>query len=295
MVTLLFSTPVFSEKMVIDSDQQLGFVHSLMEKGNYEHAVYELERFIYFFPESPDIPKAHYLTGVCHFERRDYDKARVVFFDFIDAYPDSASKGKVLFLIGESYYLQGVYSEASYYFHQVLEKNATEAVSDSAAYRLGWVRLQHNEWDEASRYFANVTERSPLYADAQELEQRSVEGASLPYKSPQKAGVMAGLLPGLGHAYVGRYKDATVALLLNGLFTWAAVEAFREDHYVLGGMLGFLELGWYSGNIYSAVNVTHKHNRRLQEEFRSGFPEQVSMGFFSRAEGEVGFGLNYGF
>jgi hypothetical protein len=133
---------------------------------------------------------------------------------------------------------------------------------------------------------------SPLYATSQELAIRSQEGERLPYKSPSTAGVLAGVLPGSGHLYCDRYKDGVVAFLLNGLFTWAAIEAFDNDHEVLGGILGFLELGWYSGNIYSAVNSAHKHNRALKDNYLKSLPE---LNFFSTSERSFGLSLRMTF
>jgi hypothetical protein len=35
----------------------------------------------------------------------------------------------------------------------------------------------------------------------------------------------------------------------------------------VGGILTFFELGWYSGNIYSAVSSAHKYNRERKKEY----------------------------
>jgi hypothetical protein len=52
------------------------------------------------------------------------------------------------------------------------------------------------------------------------------KGEELPEKNPVYAGTLA-IVPGLGHAYVPRYRDAIVSFLVNGLFIWAAVQAFH--------------------------------------------------------------------
>jgi tetratricopeptide (TPR) repeat protein len=181
--------------------------------------------------------------------------------------------GKALFLVGESYYRQGVYEEATLYFRKVHETYAQPELRDAALYRLGWSHMQSLQWQEAGDVFRGVDRMSPLYASAQELAIKSFEGERLPYKSPSAAGVLAAVLPGSGHVYCERYKDGVVAFLLNGLFIWATIEAFENDHEVLGGVLAFLELGWYSGNIYSAVNSAHKHNRALKNDYLKSLPE----------------------
>ncbi|MEE9610697.1 MAG: hypothetical protein V3W19_05565, partial [Desulfatiglandales bacterium] len=87
------------------------------------------------------------------------------------------------------------------------------------------------------------------------------------------------------HVYSNRYKDGLAAFLLNGLFILAAVEAFDEDLNVLGGMLIFLELGWYTGNIYSAVNTAHKYNRKARNDFRRSLPDRLNLNLFTTRDG----------
>ena len=70
-----------------------------------------------------------------------------------------------------------------------------------------------------------------------------------------------------GHLYSERYRDAAVAFVLNGAFIWGMVEAFQHKNYAVGGILTFFELGWYSGNIYSAVSSAHKYNRNKKKEY----------------------------
>ena len=70
----------------------------------------------------------------------------------------------------------------------------------------------------------------------------------LPKKTPGTAGILAAVIPGAGHLYTERQQDALVAFLLNGAFIWGAVELFRHDNYVAGGILTFFEFGWYGGN-----------------------------------------------
>ncbi len=89
----------------------------------------------------------------------------------------------------------------------------------------------------------------------------------LPKKSPAVAGSLAAILPGAGHLYTERPRDALVAFLLNGAFIVAAVELFRHDNYWAGGIVTFFEVGWYAGNIYSAVSSAHKYNKKVQDDY----------------------------
>lgn len=294
---LLFSgiPSVLAEELVIHSNEQLEYAHILMTEGAYDRALTELERFIHFFPEDQQVPLARYLIGVCYFKTKQYKKARDRFSRIFRSNPQGPFAGKALLMIGETYYEQGVPAEAEHYFMEVLSRYKTPELRNSAQYRLGWTRLVENRWQDASQAFKQVEKGSPLYESAKGLSDASVKGELLPQKDPVVAGVMAGLVPGLGHAYVSRYKDALVAFLLNGLFIWATVESFHQDHDVLGGILGFLEIGWYTGNIYSAVNVAHKWNRKVRTDFRKGLKDQFKLNLLTSDRGPAGLMLSFTF
>jgi len=286
---------VFSKSLTINSEQQLEYAHRLMDEGNYELTITELERFIHFFPENKQVPVARNLIGVCYLRMRKYEKARDKFSQIVRSNPNTPFARRALFLTGESYYEQGIPAEAEHYFFEVLKTDPPPEMRNAVRYRLGWTWMKEDRWKDASAAFEKVEKGSPLYSSARTLSEESLKGELLPRKDPVTAGVMAGLLPGLGHAYVSRYKDALVAFLLNGLFIWATVESFHQDQNVLGGILGFLEVGWYTGNIYSAVNVTHKWNRKVRDDFRKGLLDKMDFHLLSSGKEPVGLAVSFHF
>ena len=295
VAVLLVPRPALCGKIVIDADQQFAYARGFMEKGDYGQAITEFKRFTHFFPNDRRNALAHELIGLCYLEGGKFDDARGVFAKVYRADPDSPEAKKALFLAGESYYREGEYDKAENFFDEVLKRYPSSALKNKALYRLGWTRMQENRWREASRDFERVAPASPLFEKARRLSVESLKGEDLPYKDPTAAGVMAAVLPGLGHAYVSRYKDAVIALVLNGLFIWATVEAFNHDQNALGGILAFLEVGWYSGNIYSAVNVTHKWNRKVRDNFRKGLFDGIDLHLLSAGKMPAGLALTFRF
>lgn len=291
----VFPSQGLSSRITIDSEDQFTYAVHLMEKGDYERAIGEFERLVYFFPGDEKIPEARYRIGLCYFKNGEYERARKAAHELYGDHPESIIGGKALLLIAESYYVQDVLSEANHYYVLVLEHFGDSDLRDRALYRLGWSRMRTDQWREASRTFKGVEKESPLFPSAKDLSERSLEGEALPYKDPVTAGVMAGVLPGLGHLYCGRPKDGAVSFLLNGLFVWAAYEAFEEDHAVLGGILSFMELGWYSGNIYSAVNCAHKHNRAVRDTYRKNLMDRFDLSPFTSGNKDLGLALKFDF
>jgi len=295
LAILIVPQSVLSGQIVIDADQQFEYARGFMEKGDYGQAISEFKRFTHFFPDDRRTALAHELIGVCYLQGGKFDEARGVFAKVYRADPDSPEAKKALFLAGESYYKEGVYDKAEGFFDEVLKRYPSSTLRNKALYRLGWTRMQENRWREASREFERVEPESSLFEKARRLSVESLKGEDLPYKDPTTAGVMAAVLPGLGHAYVSRYKDAVIALVLNGLFIWATVEAFNHDQNALGGILAFLEVGWYSGNIFSAVNVTHKWNRKVRDDFRKGLFDNIDLHLLSSGKMPAGLALTFRF
>jgi outer membrane protein assembly factor BamD (BamD/ComL family) len=288
------ASPVLSDQVIINSDDQFDFAHSIMDDGDYARAVVEFERFIHFFPVDSRVPRARLFIGMCYLNDRRYEEAREIFYPFITSEQDSPLSAKAVFLMGESYYQQGISKEAEHYFVQVIEKYPDSDLKNAALYRLGWTRMRQNKWSEASAVFKTIKKDSLFYESSRELAAQSLDGEELLEKNPAYAGTLA-IVPGLGHVYVSRYRDAMVSFLVNGLFIWAAVQAFHSDQDVLGGILTFVELGFYTGNIYSAVNAAHKHNRKVQNDFRKSLQDTLDLNLFTAEKGRMGLALTFQF
>jgi TolA-binding protein len=288
LILTLPMTRTWAETVVIDSQKQFQLASEAMAKGEYQQAVYEFKRFLFFFPSDPETAKVYYLIGKCYLLEKNFAAARESLDQTYQTYTDSAVGGQALLLIGESYFQQGISKEAIYYFEKTIQEYAQPEIKNAAIYKLGWARMQAGQWQEASQTFQQVESGSPLFSSSQNLVRESLKAADLPSKNPTTAGVLAAVVPGLGHVYCNRYKDGLVAFALNGLFIYAAYEAFDHDQDTLGGMLCFLELGWYSGNIYSATNSAHKYNRAVRNEYRKNLYKQFNVNVFASPQGQMG-------
>ena len=269
------------KELIIKSEEQLSFARAYMEKGEFEKAITELERFMYFFPDDENIPLSHYLTGQCYLNLKKYSRARKVLEDLYKNHPGGKYGDRALFLIGESFYKEGMFHEAEICFTGLVREHPASDIKDRALFKLGWSQLSAEKWPEASETFKTVEKESPLYTPSVNIYKKLESGPGYREKDPLTAGVMAGIIPGLGHVYCSRYKDGATAFLLNGLFVWAAIEAFESDNEALGGIISILEAGWYAGNIYSAVNCAHKFNRKSKSDFIFRLNENAGLNILS--------------
>lgn len=93
----------------------------------------------------------------------------------------------------------------------------------------------------------------------------AIDGTRASRRSPVAAGVMSGVLPGAGHAYSGRWRDAVSAFAINAIFVSATVLAVRDEQWAVAGVLGGMEVLWYGGNVIGAVNSARRYNARAED------------------------------
>lgn len=83
--------------------------------------------------------------------------------------------------------------------------------------------------------------------------------------SVRTAQILNGVLPGAGYYYVGQKTTALTSLVINTLFTGAAVHFFLQGNIAAGVITASLELGWYIGGINGAGLAAKEYNERLYE------------------------------
>ncbi len=251
---------------IIDEKLQMDLADRFFQEGDYYRAITEYKAFLFFFPESPRAEEALWKIAGSYFQGGRWDGALSAAEDLLKRFPSSSWAPDALLLMGRSWAEKKDYSQARTFFRKVQEIVPGKPPAGEAQFQTARTYVSEERWKEAVAEFDKVDPASKLYPKA-EIYARGLERIDeLPRKSPAAAGVLAAVLPGAGHLYCERYRDAAIAFGLNGAFIWGMVEAFENKDYVVGGILTFFELGWYSGNIYSAVSGAHKYNRgRIRE------------------------------
>jgi tetratricopeptide (TPR) repeat protein len=255
-----------------------GFAESLYEEGDYFRAIGEYKRYIYLAPTDNQAEKATFRIAEGYFQAKRWPDAIVACNQFLSKYPASPRYFEMLYLKGRVEKLSGRYDEALRTFELIFIANAPN-YKDKALYQKALVMLERTDWRGAQDTLRQVPQGSPLFPAASVFA-AEIERKDLPYKSPATAGLLAAVLPGAGHLYAERPRDALVAFLLNGAFIWGALEFFQHDNYVAGGIFAFFELGWYTGNIYSAVSSVHKYNRNKENDLIQKLKDNFSLALY---------------
>jgi Tetratricopeptide repeat len=279
LVTPLWSQPLSSAASgdpLTDADQILRFADALFNDGDHFRAITEYKRFLFLYPTDARAGRVQLQVGLSYLRGQQWDDARQTFERIAEQHADAEIRAQAAYLIGETSFQQGRYAQAIADLRSVAERYGQTPVGERARYLLGWSYLRARQWLEASQTFATIDTTSPLFPSSRALAEAAREGEQLPRKSPALAGLMSAVIPGSGHVYTGRWRDGTIALLLNGAFLAAGIEAVSAGNEAAAGILFFFEAAWYSGAIYGAVNAAHKYNRDLEDRWLQGLERQHS-------------------
>lgn len=117
-----------------------------------------------------------------------------------------------------------------------------------------------HEADAALRRFP-PSEKLPRRADFEKLLEK---GAKSRPKSAWAAVGLSAVVPGLGKAYAGQWKDGLISLMFVGMNAWQAYRRFdREGADTFWGYVHVgLGAGFYLGNLYGSHKAARKFNAR---------------------------------
>lgn len=253
-------------ELVISSQMQYEYASKLFKDNDFHTAVVEFKRFLHFFPDSERVNQAEFNIAVCLFNLKKFHDAARAFNEIIIHNKDDAFTKEAVFYQSKSFMNIGNSGYAQIVLQNYL-KLANDTLTRDRIY-INLVQIQLSDTrnakidslDAAYEYLSKISESS---ADKYNVEQYSnliFKARHLEKKNPKTAGLMA-IVPGAGFLYCERYKDALMTFLLNAGLIAAAYTAYENDNEALAGVLGIVETGFYTGNIYGSISSAHKYNQ----------------------------------
>jgi tetratricopeptide (TPR) repeat protein len=248
----------------------LGFAGSLLEAGETYRAATEYMRVLnHFGDDAAARQRALEGLGLAYARAGRWDDAVGIYGRLHAEFPSDASR----LALGNALYRAGRNAEASRLL-LVPEAGRKERVVGT----LAWLKLEEGG-QPPPEALAEI-------ADAHR---------EIPQKSPLVAGLLSAVLPGAGHLYVDRPRDAAATFVINGLFIWGLAESIHRENWGLVGLCGAAEAFWYSGAIVGSVNGAEKWNRREQEHFFGGWEAGATPALSLWTDGKSAAGLAVNF
>ena len=261
-----YTSPVLGKQMIITSDMQYEYALELFEAEDYDTAIVEFKRFIHFFPESEYLDQAEYNIAVCLFNKEKYHEAARAFNEIIIKDRDNKIIEQAVFFQSRSFMKLGNRGYAQIVLQNYLKLVDDINIKDKIYFNLVQIHLSNARKSQpgslalARKYLSKISASNANQYRRDEYSDLILKAEHAPGKNPKTAGLFA-ILPGGGFLYCERYHDALITFLLNTGLMYAAWEAWDSDNKALAGVIGFVETGFYTGNIYGSITSAHKYNR----------------------------------
>ena len=271
-----------AETEIWTPESVFAFANHLEQEGDFFRAITEYHRVIFHWPDHPLAIESQFRIGLSHLSQDDPESALSTFQDMLALSSVNSTNERIRLGLARAYFNLSKWDRADQQL-DILERSGTVIPRSSIQYNRLWCRLKPGLMDEALRFWRSesLTNGSMTGKSHNEIHDVLMEFSRTPYKHPELAGALSAAIPGLGQVYTGRWRDGLISFLVNGLFIGAIAVAIDRGHDESAAVLGFFELGFYSANIYNAVNDAHKKNRDQLEnnlhrfEYRFGSPFEI--------------------
>jgi len=260
-----YSSSVLGKQLIITSGMQYEYALELFEAEDYDTAIVEFKRFIHFFPESEYLDQAEYNIAVCLFNNKKYHEAARAFNEIIIKERDDNIVEKAVFFQSRSFMQLGNIGYAQIVLQNYLKLVDDINIKDKIYFNLVQIQLSNARQSKqgslalAKKYLSKISASNAKKYKIDEYSDLIFKAEHAPRKNPKAAGIFA-IIPGGGFLYSERYHDALITFILNTGLMYAAWKAWDNDNQVLAGVIGFVETGFYTGNIYGSITSAHKYN-----------------------------------
>jgi len=274
LITFSFSIAFGSTEIYFNADRQFSYAEKCFLEEEYQNAADEYKKFVFFFPDDERVELATYKTCLSLYRSGRYWETIKLCRRFEDQPDETSFSQKASFLISRSYLELGMNGPAVISLNNLIIRTKDMSVKDLAKYELGWISLENQTYTEeysdnikkAHTYFDRISLNGRKEFKVEDLLSELESYQTFPKKNPYIAGGLS-IVPGAGQLYCERYQDSVIAFLLNAGLGIAAYESFDNENYALGGLISFVGLGFYAGNIYGAVSSAHKYNKESNQNF----------------------------
>lgn len=253
-------------------DVALNLAESLFESGNYEEAITEYKRFIFFNSESEKLSTAYYKIGLSYRNEGRWEESINALQQAIQFSPTESIRNEMEMALAVILIASKNYSASEFQLLKIETSSSSPIMRKKAAFFRGIVYLYTFRWEEAKKafhiYFSNET--SVVDNFSIKIDSMLSIAKDLEYKSPATAKLFSTLLPGTGQLYVGDWRNGLNALMLNALTGYILFDSLIVGNYISATTL-YLPIfqRYYTGNRYHTEKIAEAYNERLNKRFAS--------------------------
>ena len=251
---LISTVLIFCSFTASAEELPLSLGRHLAEVGNYDAAITEYKRFLFFHPDDPRVGEVYYNIGLAYRAKGLWTEAVAALRTATHYAMDRETKSEYQLTLAVTLIATKNYDLAELELIKVMLRNPSTQLHRRMLFLQAVLYIYQFRWEEA---------RSVLreYTTDERLETLFDAAVNVPQKSADVASVLSKILPGLGHIYIGDWRDGLNALLLNGALGFLTVDAILDEHYTDAALwVGLVLLRYYRGNTFRAKTAVEQFN-----------------------------------
>ena len=257
-VTLLFLATV----TVSASDPVFDLGDRLFASGDYDAAITEYKRFLFFNVDHPQAVEAQFKIGLAYRAQEWWVEAVEAMIAAVQLTTKTELQAERRVELAVTLIASGAYDLALVELIKVDMQSQSARLRQRARFLRGVAYLYQFKWEQARSVFQVYFDEIPSAAGAAaEIDTLFLDALNRSQKSEKAARLLSTFLPGLGQTYAGDWKNGLNALLLNGVLGYITLDAAIERDYD-DALLSFFFLfyRYYAGNRYRAVEAAQTFN-----------------------------------
>ena len=240
------------------SGDVLPFINHLINKEEYQSAMIEIERKLFFDKQCLD-PIFYVNKLLCYRGLGDYEKG---IFEYEVEFPKfTKNVDAVNMQVALLYYLTSNNQSSLNVLDRVLTKGVTTESQKKAHILKAIIYLKEGNIQAGESMFREVSSwgvNKELYESNLNILRNIKEQKK---KSPSLARILS-IIPGGGYLYTNHKGSALTAFVINSLLGYATYTSVKSKNYGVAGVCGFLGLSFYIGNINGAGRSAVRYNER---------------------------------
>ena len=258
---LISAALLFRSFTAIAEELPLSLGEHLAAQGNYNAAITEYKRFLFFHPDDARVGEVYYNIGLAYREQGLWAEAITALRTATYLATDSETKSEYQLELAVTLIAAQNYDLARLELIKVTMRTPSALLYRRALFLESVAYIYQFRWEDAS-------ESLRKYTTDEKLDALLEAATDMPQKSIKIARVLSTILPGAGQVYVGDWRGGLNALVLNGVLGFLTVDAVLDGYYIDAALWGGL-IFWryYRGSTFRAGQAAEQFN--LQESRRT--------------------------
>ena len=222
--------------------------------GNYEAAITEYKRFLFFHPDTIQTATVYNKIGHAYREQGFWQEAILAMRNAVFHAFEEDTKSEYQLNLAVTLLSSQNYDLARLELIKVSLRHPSGTLYQRALFLQVVAFIYQFRWEEAQELLKDYT------AD-ETLDNLLNIAINQPKKSARVARVLSAILPGTGQIYAGNWRGGLNALILNGALGFVAVDGILDQNYLDAFMWTYyIFLRYYRGNVFRAGKAVDEFN-----------------------------------